>query len=232
MNWMNWKTWTLLGAILIAGFAIYVFASPDAARIEPRDTTTTAEAEQQPRVRSMNVRPPANRTVAVPGVEPVHLEWLDVPSGSYSSSRNLFDYKQPPPPPPPLAPAPPPPPPDKDKDGVPDFRDNCVSTPNPDQSDIDRDGVGTACETETEIAPPPPPPPAPVPPQFTYRFIGTFGNPSNPLATFTRDGEIVNARVGEIIEGKFILRGIGIESVEISFVGFPADQRQRIPLAQ
>ena len=71
-----------------------------------------------------------------------------------------------------------------------------------------------------------------MPPQFTYRFIGTFGPAAKPLATFARDGEIVNARVGDVIEGKFVLRNIGIESVEISFIGFPSDVRQRIPLAQ
>ena len=37
--------------------------------------------------------------------------------------------------------------------------------------------------------------------------------------------EIVNARVGDIIQGKFILRTIGIESVEIAFTGFPPDKR-------
>ena len=31
---------------------------------------------------------------------------------------------------------------------------------------------------------------------------------------------------------EFILRGIGIESVEIGYVGFPADQKTRIPLGQ
>ncbi|PYQ26178.1 MAG: hypothetical protein DMF56_25355 [Acidobacteria bacterium] len=100
---------------------------------------------------------------------------------------------------------------------------------NPDQQDVDRDGIGTACETEPEVPPPPPPP---VPPTFNYKFIGMFGQPKNPIATFAREGEIVNARVGDIIEGKFILRGIGIESAEIGFVGFPPDVRQRIPLGQ
>ena len=37
-------------------------------------------------------------------------------------------------------------------------------------------------------------------------------------------------RVGETIEGKFILRRIGIESAEIGFVGFPPDVTQRVPL--
>lgn len=238
MDWMNWKTWTVAAVILIAGFAIYVFAAPEGPRtpaparptgldVETLGMQTTTARGGSPR-RGNGTARAADTAI----VEPVHLEWLDAQSGSYSSNRNLFIYKEPPPPPPPPPPQPPPPPPDKDKDGVPDFRDNCVNTANPDQSDIDRDGIGTACETEAEIAPPPPPPPAPVPPQFTYRFIGTFGNPANPIATFARDGDIVNARVGDVIEGKFILRGIGIESVEIGFTGFPADQRQRIPLSQ
>jgi len=35
-----------------------------------------------------------------------------------------------------------------------------------------------------------------------------------------------------VIDGKFVLRSIGIESVEIGFVGFPPDQKQRIALGQ
>lgn len=215
MDWMNWKTWTAAAVILLAVFAIYSFAAPEPVD-DPTDGDRTVARGQK------------RTTIRTPGVDPVHLEWLEKQTGSYSSRRNLFAFPAPPPPP---VPKPPPPPPDKDKDGVPDFQDNCVGTANPDQSDIDRDGMGSACD-EGEIAPPPPPPPAPVPPTFQYKYIGTFGPPANPIATFAREGEILNARVGEIIEGKFILRSIGIESVEISYIGFPADRRDRIPLGQ
>ncbi|HET7712583.1 MAG TPA: thrombospondin type 3 repeat-containing protein [Thermoanaerobaculia bacterium] len=215
---MNWKTWTAAALIIIAVFAIYTFASP-----EPRRDAEPASDD----VASAPGRPAVRRT-AVAGVEPVHKEWLEAESGSYRSDRNLFAFKEPPPPPPPPPPAPPP---DKDKDGVPDFQDNCVAKANPDQADIDRDGIGAACD-EPEVAPPPPPPPAPTPPPFDYRFIGTFGNPANPIASFARGDEIVNVRVGEVFGGKFILRSIGIESVEIGFVGFPPDQRHRAPLGQ
>lgn len=219
MNWMNWKLWTVGGVLLIALFAIYTFASPEPGPIAQAGTATADPVDNSRRA-----------VVRTPGVDQIHLEWLDGQPGQYSTTRNLFSFPAPPPPPPPPQPAAPP---DKDKDGIPDFRDNCVGAPNPDQSDIDRDGIGTACETALpEIAPAPPPPPEPQPEPFPYKYIGTFGSARSPIATFAKEGEIVNARIGDIIDGKFILKSIGIESVEIGFNGFPPNRTQRIPLGQ
>ncbi|HEY8849196.1 MAG TPA: hypothetical protein VIO12_07880, partial [Thermoanaerobaculia bacterium] len=135
-----------------------------------------------------------SRTVNAPGVGTVHMEWLDAPSGSYRSERNLFAYKEPPPPPPP--------------------------PPKP-----------VVVQPPPVVAPQPPPQPAaPVPPSFPYKYIGTFGRQDDPIATFSGNGALVNVRVGEIIDGKFILRSIGIESVEIGYVGFPSDVKTRVPL--
>jgi len=223
MDWMNWKTWTIAGVVIIALFAIYTFASPDFPLAGKEDPIASAE-----QTTSRSTRP-VTAVTPVPGVDPIHFEWLDAQAGSYKSDRNLFSYKEPPPPPPPPPPKPPPPPPDKDKDGIPDFKDNCPDKFNPDQLDVDRNGIGDACQT-TPVIPPPPPPP--VPPQFNYKYIGTFGSPSAPLATFVNGDEIINARVGDTIAGKFVLRNIGIESVEIGFVGFPNDVTRRIPLGQ
>jgi hypothetical protein len=185
MDWMSWKTWTVIGLIIVALFAIYTFAA-------------TQNASNEVVVAS---RPPAPTTVRggtsiAPGVGTVHMEWLESQSGSYRSARNLFAYREPPPPPPPKIVAPPPAP---------------VPVPVPQ---------------------PPPQPAAPQPPPFPYRYIGTFGTPGNRIATFSGNGQIINVRIGETFDGKFILRGIGIESVEIGFVGFPPDLKTRIPIGQ
>ncbi|MFQ5423420.1 MAG: hypothetical protein ACE5F9_05505 [Phycisphaerae bacterium] len=58
---------------------------------------------------------------------------------------------------------------DTDGDGVPDCRDNCPHTPNPDQQDSNGDGVGDACTADSGggdpggTVPPPSPPPDPQP---------------------------------------------------------------------
>ena len=133
MDWMSWKPWTALALILIAVFAIYTFAATDrGAGPLPERTVRTPQhtAAGGPRV-----------AVSAPGVGLVHMEWLDMPSGTYKSNRNLFAYKVPPPPPPPA----PKPPPDRDKDGVPDFQDNCPDVPNPSQVDEEcLNALGTA----------------------------------------------------------------------------------------
>jgi hypothetical protein len=227
MDWMNWKTWTTIGVILIAIFAIYSFASTSRS-VDP----LTSPAASRPATASRT--PHVLKSAGTPGVPTVHMEWLDGQSGSYKSARNLFGYVEPPPKPPPPIIQPPPPPPDKDNDGVPDFRDNCPTTYNPDQKDENTNGKGDVCDPDYPawlLAHPHVPPP-PVPPQFTMKYIGTFGPVNNPIATFNGNGEIVNVRIGETIDGKFVLRSIGIESVEIGYVGFPADVKTRVPLGQ
>jgi hypothetical protein len=226
MDWMNWKTWITIGAILLAVFAIYAFASNS----HGVDTPTTDTSSAPARARA----PHTTTGASTPGVATLHMEWLDAQSGSYKSERNLFAYREPPPLPPPPPPKVVPPPPDKDHDGIPDFRDNCPAVYNPDQADADHNGMGDVCDAAylENLRLHPPPPPAPVPPQFTFKYIGTFGPASNPIATFNGNGEIINVRVGETIDGKFVLRSVGIESVEIGFVGFPPDVKTRVPLGQ
>lgn len=68
--------------------------------------------------------------------------------------------------------------------------------------------------------------PAPAPLPFSYRYIGTFGPPHNSVAAFSRDGEVLTVRTGERI-GDFVLRRIGIESVEVE----STDGTRPIPLS-
>jgi hypothetical protein len=225
MDWMNWKTWIAVGAILLAVFAIYAFASNSRGiDANPAVAESAATAPRTPRTTMANT----------PGVPMLHTEWLDPQTGSYKSERNLFAFREPPPPPPPPPVKVAPPPPDEDHDGIPDFRDNCPKVYNPDQADGDHNGIGDVCDAAWQeyMRLHPPPPPAPVPPQFTLKYIGTFGPASNPIATFNGNGEIINVRTGETIDGKFVLRSIGIESVEIGYIGFPPDVKTRVPLGQ
>lgn len=67
---------------------------------------------------------------------------------------------------------------------------------------------------EPEVAPAPVRPH----PRFTYRYIGRFGPERNPVAAFTRDGNVITVRAGERIDAQFRLRSIGIESVEVESV--------------
>ncbi len=187
-----------------------------------------AVAQQPARATATKQRP----LPTIRGIEPVHTELLEKKSGSFKTGRSLFVYVEPPPPPPPPQP---PPPKDTDKDGIPDFRDNCPRVPNPDQQDIDHNGIGTACEGgRIEVPPPPPPLPEPVPPRFDYKVLGTFGPATNQIAVFSTGDQLVNVRPGETFGNskQFILRRIGIESVEIGYSGFPPNKITRVPIGQ
>lgn len=220
MDLRNWKNWVLIGAILVAVVAIYAFSNP-------AESLRTQEEVPETVIATNTLSPEVERPLARSRID---LELLEPVPVTYESGRNLFDYVDPPPPPAPPAPAPPPtpepppPPPDRDGDGVPDARDNCPEVPNPDQRDIDRDGIGTACETTREVAPPPPLP------VFDYQYLGRFGPDERLIAVFSKGDQIVNVVEGQTFGDKFILRKIGVESVDIGFVNFPADRTRRVPL--
>lgn len=67
----------------------------------------------------------------------------------------------------------------------------------------------------------------PQPPVFPYRCIGRFGPDANPFAVFDGGGAIISVRVGEVIDGTFVVRAIGLESVTLGVDGFP-EQRVSI----
>jgi hypothetical protein len=75
--------------------------------------------------------------------------------------------------------------------------------------------------------PPPGPTPTPVPPEISFKFIGTFGPKEAPIAVLIQSDQLVNARAGDVVYDRFILRSIGYESVEIGFVGYPPSVTKR-----
>ncbi|MEA2569604.1 MAG: hypothetical protein QOI24_1605 [Acidobacteriota bacterium] len=71
----------------------------------------------------------------------------------------------------------------------------------------------------------------PTPPTFPWHCIGRFGPDNAPFVALANDAhEVLNARGGETVGGQFIVRSIGVESVEIGFVGFPATAGTRIAI--
>lgn len=67
-----------------------------------------------------------------------------------------------------------------------------------------------------ETAPVIPPPPA-----FPYQLIGRFGRGDNLIVAFSGKGQVITAQVGDTIEDTFVIRRIGIDSVEIGYVTRP-----------
>jgi hypothetical protein len=81
--------------------------------------------------------------------------------------------------------------------------------------------------------PPPTLPSTPDPPRaphFPYRFIGRFGPEHDPIAAFTRDGDVRTLRAGDRIDEQFVLRAIRFESVEVEARGW--NEVIRAPLQQ
>jgi hypothetical protein len=76
--------------------------------------------------------------------------------------------------------------------------------------------------------PPPPPTPTPVPPEISFKFIGTFGPKDRPIAVLVSGDQLVNARAGDVVFERFILRNVGYESVDIGFVGYPPSVTKRV----
>jgi len=79
--------------------------------------------------------------------------------------------------------------------------------------------------------PTPTPTPTPiVPPAIPFRALGIFGPRERPIVTFEDGPRLINAREGDVLDGRFILRRVGRESVDFAFVGLPAEITRRIPV--
>ena len=80
--------------------------------------------------------------------------------------------------------------------------------------------------------------PKPPPPPFNREYIGHFGPGLMQVAAFRREGEesgsseIDVAVAGTVLDGIFIVREIGLESVVIGFVGYAPSEDTRVPLSE
>ena len=78
--------------------------------------------------------------------------------------------------------------------------------------------------------PPPPPPPTPAPPDIPFKFIGTFGPKDQPIAVLVAGDKIVNARAGDTVFERFVIKKVGYESIDVGFIGRWTEVR-RLPIA-
>jgi len=69
-----------------------------------------------------------------------------------------------------------------------------------------------------------------VPPALPFKAIGRFGPSDNPIVTLEMGGRLINAREGDVVEGRFIVRKVNRESVDFSFSGLPPEITRRLPI--
>ena len=80
--------------------------------------------------------------------------------------------------------------------------------------------------------------PKPPPPPFDREYIGHLGPGLMQVAAFRKKGEeagsseIDVAVAGTVLDGVFIVREIGLESVVIGFVGYAPSEDTRVPLSK
>lgn len=137
-------------------------------------------------------------------VEDLRLADLEAPAATYTSGRDLFSYGEPPRPP----------------------------GPTPEQLAAaerlrEADAATRAALAAQRLAQTPVTPPAPQPPEIGLRYYGSFG-PDFRIAVFSDGENIYNALEGDVLEGKFIVDSIGLESVDVRFVGFPDAPARRL----
>lgn len=80
--------------------------------------------------------------------------------------------------------------------------------------------------------PPPAPTPTPVPPPAPFKLIGIFGPRDAPIAVLQTGEETYNARAGDVILGRWIIKKVGYESIDVGFVGYPPTETRRLPITQ
>ena len=77
----------------------------------------------------------------------------------------------------------------------------------------------SAAKPPVVIAPPPVPQGPPPPPPIALKYIGVLETAQGRMAVFRDNGgDIVNGREGDIIDGRYRLLKIGVESADLAYV--------------
>jgi hypothetical protein len=77
----------------------------------------------------------------------------------------------------------------------------------------------SAAKPPVVIAPPPVPQGPPPPPPIALKYIGVLQTAQGRMAVFRDNGgDIVNGREGDIIDGRYRLLKIGVESADLAYV--------------
>jgi len=206
---MTGKLGTRRQAVLFGVLAVLLlfFVVRWSGREEPEAAPAAARAASveppDPRTSARGRRPRARAT------EPEEVPLLTardleprLRGGGGDTGRDLFDFREPTPRPLPTPTPAPPPPPPP---GHPAF-------------------VGPL--------PPPPPPPTPAPPEIPFKLIGIFGLRVRPIAALQSGEDVINAREGDVVLGRFLIRKVGYESIDVGFVGFPPTETRRLGITQ
>ncbi len=68
----------------------------------------------------------------------------------------------------------------------------------------------------------------PVLPDFDLKFLGSFGSRQKRLAVFSDGVEIFNALEGGVLKSHFVIRQIGLESVDVGYLDYPDEPAIRL----
>jgi hypothetical protein len=69
-----------------------------------------------------------------------------------------------------------------------------------------------------------------VPPAIPYKALGVFGPRDALIVSLEEGARIINAREGDVVDSRFIIRKINRESVDFAFTGLPPEITRRIPI--
>ena len=102
--------------------------------------------------------------------------------------------------------------------------------PQPKPEPVKRPPPKPAPTAPVEVVQTPVEPQGPLPPEVDVTFLGTFGPANRQIAVFYDGESIFNAGRGDVLNEKFQVVEIGLESVDLGFVGFPDEPPARLAI--